>query len=91
MSFTPGPWKAWGQFIVSTHYTSEVVIGTFTGNYDMPESEVEANRNLAAHAPQLLAELEKVMGKAYKQNWNDQYPELVAEVEAVISMARGES
>lgn len=37
----------------------------------------------------LLVALEAVLGKAYKQNWNDQYPEVLAQAEAAIAKAKG--
>lgn len=39
-------------------------------------------------APQLLKSLEAMLAKAYKQNWNDQYPDLVKQAEEVIALAK---
>lgn len=47
-----------------------------------------ANAYLIRTAPQLLKALEDMLGKAYKQNWNDQYPELVEQAEKVIALAK---
>lgn len=47
-----------------------------------------ANAYLIRTAPQMLKVLEDLMAKAYKQNWNDHYPELIAEAEKVISLAK---
>lgn len=47
-----------------------------------------ANAYLMRTAPQMLKVLEDLMAKAYKKNWNDHYPELVAEAEKVISLAK---
>jgi hypothetical protein len=47
-----------------------------------------ANAYLMRTAPQLLKSLEAMLEKAYKQNWNDQYPELVKQSEEVIALAK---
>lgn len=51
-------------------------------------SESWANAYLIRTAPQMLAMLEELMAKAYKQNWNDQYPELLEKAEKVLELAR---
>lgn len=53
-----------------------------------PEQQ-EANARLTSAAPDLLAALELLLGKAYKQNFNDSYPEILERVEAAISKAKG--
>ena len=45
--------------------------------------------DLIAAAPDLLETLEVILGKMYKQNWNDGYPELCDQAEAAIDKARG--
>lgn len=47
-----------------------------------------ANAYLMRTAPQLLAMLEELMAKAYRQNWNDQYPELMEKAETVLELAK---
>lgn len=47
-----------------------------------------ANAYLIRTAPQMLAMLEELMAKAYKQNWNDQYPELLERAEKVLALAK---
>lgn len=47
-----------------------------------------ANAYLMRTAPQLLKSLEAMLAKAHKQNWNDQYPELVKQAEEVIALAK---
>ena len=42
----------------------------------------------AAINAQLLEALERVLHKAYKQNWNDNYPEELALAEAAIAAAK---
>lgn len=50
--------------------------------------ETWANAYLMRTAPQMLAMLEELMAKAYKQNWNDQYPELLERAEKVLALAK---
>lgn len=49
--------------------------------------ETWANAYLIRTAPQMHAMLEELMAKAYKQNWNDQYPELLERAEKVLALA----
>lgn len=50
-----------------------------------------ANAALIAAAPDLLEALERLLGKAYKQNFNDAYPEICDQAELAIAKAKGES
>lgn len=50
--------------------------------------ETWANAYLMRSAPQLLAALESMIGKAHKQNWNDQYPEVVEQAKKAIAAAK---
>lgn len=43
---------------------------------------------LAAQRDEALAALEGMLGKAYKQNWNDAYPEVLEGAEAIIAKAK---
>ena len=47
-----------------------------------------ANAYLVRTAPQMLYMIEELLAKAYKQNWNDQYPELIEKAEKVLSLAK---
>lgn len=47
-----------------------------------------ANAYLMRTAPQMLHALEAMLAKAYKQNWNDHYPELLEQVESVVLLAK---
>jgi len=49
--------------------------------------ETWANAYLIRTAPQMHAMLKEQMAKAYKQNWNDQYPELLERAEKVLALA----
>lgn len=48
------------------------------------------NGILIAAAPELLEALQKMVSKAYKQNWNDAYPEELQSAQAAINKALGE-
>lgn len=50
--------------------------------------ETWANAYLMRSAAQLLAALEAMLGKAYKQNWNDQYPEVIEQAQGAIALAK---
>lgn len=50
--------------------------------------ETRANAYLVRTAPQLFSILEELMAKAYKQNWNDHYPELLEKAEKVLHLAK---
>lgn len=47
-----------------------------------------ANAYLIRTAPQMLLMIEELLAKAYKQNWNDQYPELLEKAEKVLALAK---
>ncbi|KAA5932357.1 MULTISPECIES: hypothetical protein [unclassified Pantoea] len=53
-------------------------------------SEAEANAKLIAAAPELLEALQAMLNKAYKQNWNDQYPDEVDAAQSAIAKALGQ-
>lgn len=50
--------------------------------------ETWANAYLIRTAPQMLSMIEELLAKAYKQNWNDQYPELIEKAEKVLALAK---
>jgi hypothetical protein len=50
--------------------------------------ETWANAYLLRSAPELLASLEAMIAKARKQNWNDQYPEVVEQAAKAIAAAK---
>lgn len=95
MSFTKGPWYADDFEIYSEADPANLLAHVYAVDRpDEPDGqwmagdETRANMRLIKSAPELLDALDKLLGKAYKQNWNDQYPELLAQVESVIAKAR---
>lgn len=50
----------------------------------------EENANLIAAAPELLEALQAMLNKAYKQNWNDQYPDELDAAQSAIAKALGQ-
>ncbi|MCZ9578942.1 hypothetical protein NVS03_07810 [Enterobacter cloacae] len=86
---TPGKWK------YTVRNVNEMMT-TFHG-VTIGDTYIEAaTRNeredalLIAAAPDLLEALQAMLSKAYKQNWNDQYPDEVSKAQAAISKALGE-
>ena len=85
---TKSPWK-WNGHWLSGQGDSGIILW-YTANDDGVHATPE-DRNLIAAAPDLLGALETMLGKAYKQNWNDGYPEILDQAEAAIAKSRGES
>jgi len=85
---TPGPWWASTNGLeVGTVPMMDVKVAKVSGaNYE----EAKANARLIAACPDLLEALDLLLGKAYKQNFNDSYPEILAKAEAALARARGE-
>lgn len=92
---TPGPWvldefdnvvhgnvDGWGRKD-SVRVSGVALPGRVTEEY-------AANTRLVSAAPDLLEALQEMLNKAYKQNWNDQYPDEVSKAQAAISKALGE-
>ncbi|HEB4091801.1 TPA: hypothetical protein RZ058_002689 [Enterobacter cloacae] len=86
---TPGKWK------YTVRNVNEMMT-TFHG-VTIGDTYIEAaTRNeredalLIAAAPDLLEALQAMLSKAYKQNWNDQYPDEVSKAQAAISKALGD-
>ncbi|ELC6296689.1 hypothetical protein RJO53_002834 [Enterobacter hormaechei] len=83
MKHTPGPWYWDFEGLGS----KDVLV--FGKGYPF-EMTSEANKRLIAASPDLLEALQEMLNKAYKQNWNDQYPDEVSKAQAAISKALGE-
>lgn len=93
---TPGPWiadktsRAVGPISHDDDQSYGMVIPVAWVEFD-PEVEIQAsNQRLIAAAPELLEALQKMLSKAYKQNWNDAYPEEIQSAQAAINKALGE-
>ena len=94
---TPGPWRVSekrGDLIDIRHNDNGIgAISLNLAHVIARQSwlkEAEANANLIAAAPELLEALQKMVSKAYKQNWNDAYPEELQSAQAAINKALGE-
>ncbi|MBW9633283.1 hypothetical protein [Escherichia coli] len=86
---TPGKWKY-------TVRNVNEMLTTFHG-VTIGDTYIEAaTRNeredalLIAAAPDLLEALQAMLNKAYKQNWNDHYPDEVSKAQSAISKALGD-
>jgi hypothetical protein len=90
VGFTGGPWS----FDSAGRQAPILKISCADGDHPAHElrgyEEKVANARLMASAPELLAALERMLGKAYKQNWNDMYPDELAQAEAAVDKARGQ-
>ena len=94
---TPGPWRVSekrGDLIDIRHNDSGIgAISLNLAHVVARQSwlkEAEANARLIAAAPELLEALQKMVSKAYKQNWNDAYPEELQSAQSAINKALGE-
>lgn len=96
MNYTPGPWQWWtsNSFLrLSSQATGKDgdVIDSFKMSDGATSLSVKVDdMHLIAAAPDLLEALQAMLNKAYKQNWNDQYPDEVSKAQAAISKALGE-
>lgn len=94
--FTAGPWIIDDFDISSKADPANLIASLYAvekddrGGYYLGD-EFKANARLIASAPDLLAALEALLGKAYKQNFNDSYPEILDACETAIAKARGDA
>lgn len=87
---TPGPWMVTAtEDCYCVANAGRYVIVPERGKVKADNSEADAR--LIAAAPELLAALERMLSKAYKQNWNDNYPEELEQAESAIAKAKGDS
>ncbi|EOZ5069694.1 hypothetical protein ACQRVR_005202 [Enterobacter cloacae] len=82
---TPGRWIKHGDSIEASGNIEVAVVVNF-----QEEEMMNADASLIAAAPDLLEALQAMLNKAYKQNWNDQYPDEVSKAQEAISKALGE-
>lgn len=95
-SYTPGPWVWHGdsnyQWLgpVGCDSSDRVIDdGSAHGEYSACIDVDGPDAALIAAAPELLEALQSMLSKAYKQNWNDNYPEEVEAAQAAIAKALG--
>lgn len=98
---TKGPWQALpeevdkpyirirGTTIGYRYKVANVLTPVYENVHAREADETRANAKLIAAAPELLEALQKMLGKAYKQNWNEQYPEELLLAEESIKKALG--
>ena len=92
MKHTPGPWSV---NVIGQHWNNkslkhiEVTFGP-DGECICDTVYNQFDAKLISAAPELLNALQAILNKAYKQNWNDQYPDEVSKAQAAISKALGE-
>ena len=91
---TPGPWEVHPTTLhpaVRSVGTANAAPRRICTAESMNGSPVdEHNARLIAAAPELLEALQKMLSKAYKQNWNDAYPEELKSAQDAINKALGE-
>jgi hypothetical protein len=92
-SFTPGPWIAEEVGVTDMGPDGIAVfeVRTADGHKRICEYMGDGDAQLVASAPALLAALEVMVNKATKQNWNDKYPDELAQAFAAIAAANGVS
>lgn len=92
MKHTPGPWSV---NVIGQHWNNkslkhiEVTFGQ-DGECICDTVYNPSDAKLISAAPDLLNALQAMLNKAYKQNWNEQYPDEVSKAQAAISKALGE-
>lgn len=93
---TPGPWvasktdRSIGPVSRDDDQSYGMILPVAWVEFDGNDAYQQANANLIAAAPDLLEALQEMLNKAYKQNWNDQYPDEVSKAQAAISKALGD-
>lgn len=93
---TPGPWiadktsRAVGPVSHDDDQSYGILIPVAWVEFDQCVGIQASNQRLIAAAPELLEALQKMLSKAYKQNWNDAYPEEIQSAQAAINKALGE-
>lgn len=93
---TPGPWvadktsRAIGPISHDDDQSYGILIPVAWVEFDQCVGIQASNQRLIAAAPELLEALQKMLSKAYKQNWDDAYPEEIQSAQAAINKALGE-
>ncbi|WP_053074688.1 hypothetical protein [Pluralibacter gergoviae] len=87
---TPGPW-----FVVDDHPQracfdiESAENGSVHASVYTVNDEAIQDAQLISAAPELLEALQAMLKKAYKQNWNDNYPDELLAAESAINKALG--
>ncbi|MDU4128665.1 hypothetical protein [Pantoea sp.] len=93
---TKGPWvaskfdRSIGPIIKDDDQSNGMILPVAWVEFDGKPGHHKANANLIAAAPELLEALQAMLNKAYKQNWNDQYPDEVDAAQSAIAKALGQ-
>lgn len=93
---TRGPWiadktsRAVGPVSHDDNQSYGILIPVAWVEFDQDVGIQVSNQRLIAAAPELLEALQKMLSKAYKQNWNDAYPEELKSAQDAINKALGE-
>lgn len=91
--FTEGPWEVFendDELMVIQSGSLESGYGWVGYLKIATELQGIEDARLIAAAPELLEALQAMLNKAYKQNWNDQYPDEVEAAQHAISKALGQ-
>lgn len=84
---TPGPWIIGVDNVVYDGERRQPICDVSFRSDEINDS----NALLISASPDLLNALERLLSKAYKQNFNDAYPDIIEIAGAAIARAKGES
>lgn len=87
---THGPWNYCADEPDWVTDSNDNIAVARVTRYNADAEAQHANAKLIAASPELLDALQKMLSKAYKQNWNDAYPEELKSAQDAINKALGE-
>lgn len=87
---THGPWNYCADEPDWVTDSNDNIAVARVTRYNTDAEAQHANAKLIAASPELLDALQKMLSKAYKQNWNDAYPEELKSAQDAINKALGE-
>lgn len=87
---THGPWNYCADDPDWVTDSNDNIAVARVTRYNADAEAQHANAKLIAASPELLDALQKMLSKAYKQNWNDAYPEELKSAQDAINKALGE-
>lgn len=88
---THGPWNYCADEPDWVTDSNDNIAVARVTRYNADAEAQHANAKLIAASPELLDALQKMLSKAYKQNWNDAYPEELKSAQDAINKALGET